>query len=114
MKPGEDITIDFPVLLLPWHPPRTLLLQRQKFRLKIAPTAKYGNNYPRHIESGSDPDPDLMVKGFSFFIDEEITRRTGGPADSRCHCHTPGDIGFLNQYFSVMLMVGNAALRLPG
>jgi len=108
VAPGKDIRIDFPVLLptlarvesvgVPETGIPSLKTQLKNIKTIIPDTLKIAQTQI----------PNLMVKGFSFTIVGEKMGVLEAPPIPGVIV-IPGDIGFLNQYFSVMLMVGNAA-----
>ncbi|MGE3957098.1 MAG: Ig-like domain-containing protein [Vicinamibacterales bacterium] len=53
--------------------------------------------------------PNLQVVGFTLALDEQAASQDFFAPKIPGVIVIPGDIGFLNQYFSVMLMVGNVA-----
>ena len=109
VKPGEDITIDFPILLPTLASAQNVAASEAEIpSLKPPRLQSMATIIPDTLKVAQTQIPNLMVKGFSFFIDEELPGELEAPTIPGVIV-IPGDIGFLNQYFSVMLMVGNAA-----
>ncbi len=110
VKPGKDITIDFPVLLPILQGAQGVSASEEAGipGLKPPQLQSIATIIPDTLKVAQTQIPNLMVKGFSFDIVGEEMGVLEAPTIPGVIV-IPGDIGFLNQYFSVMLMVGNAA-----
>jgi hypothetical protein len=109
VKPGQDIKIDFPVLLPTLQSAQSVTASEVGIPgLKPPQLQSMATIIPDTLKVAQTQIPNLMVKGFSFgIVGEEMGKLEAPPIPGVIVI--PGDIGFLNQYFSVMLMVGNAA-----
>lgn len=109
VEPGKDIKIDFPVLLPTLQSAQGVTASEAGIpSLKPPQLQSIATIIPDTLKVAQTQIPNLMVKGFSFKIVGEKTGVLEAPPIPGVIV-IPGDIGFLNQYFSVMLMVGNAA-----
>jgi len=109
VEPGQDITIDFPVLLPILQSAQDVSASEAEIpSLKPPQLQSIATIIPDTLKVAQAQIPNLMVKGFSFDIVGELMGVLEAPTIPGVIV-IPGDIGFLNQYFSVMLMVGNAA-----
>ncbi len=109
VESGEDIEIDFPILL----PKLAGAAQAEVEQVKVPQLAGPGLKsvstiIPDTLKVAQTKIPNLAVKGF-FFGAEKYEQQDLEIPPIPGVIVIPGDIGFLNQYFSVMLMVGNAA-----
>ena len=109
VEPGKDITIDFPVLLPTLESAQVVDVSVAGIpSLKPPQLQSIATIIPDTLKVAQTQIPNLMVKGFSFkIVGEKMGVLEVPPIPGVIVI--PGDIGFLNQYFSVMLMVGNAA-----
>ncbi|MEJ2166563.1 MAG: hypothetical protein P8X90_13600, partial [Desulfobacterales bacterium] len=109
VQPGEAVQVDFPVLL-----PTLASAQGVDTATVDIPSLKsprlqsIATIIPDTLQVARTQIPNLTVKGFAFAVAEEVPGMLEVPPIPGVIV-IPGDIGFLNQYFSVMLMVGNAA-----
>ena len=109
VEPGKDITIDFPVLLPTLASAQNVYASEAEIpSLKPPQLQSIATIIPDTLKVAQTQIPNLMVKGFSLGIVGELMGVLEAPPIPGVIV-IPGDIGFLNQYFSVMLMVGNAA-----
>ena len=109
VKPGEDITIDFPVLLPTLASAQDVTASEAEIpSLQPPQLQSIATIIPDTLKVAQTQIPNLMVKGFAIFVDAELAGELEAPPIPGVIV-IPGNIGFLNQYFSVMLMVGNAA-----
>jgi len=109
VEPGKDIKVDFPVLLPSLQSAQDVYASGAEIpSLKPPRLQSIATIIPDTLKFAQTQIPNLMVKGFSFgIVGEEMGKLEAPPIPGVIVI--PGDIGFLNQYFSVMLMVGNAA-----
>lgn len=109
VAPGEEIRIDMPVVLPTLA--STADVQQSTVavpELSLPQLKDLSTIIPESLKLVSTVVPNLSVKGFTL---KPITLESGQfmvpPIPGVVVI--PGDIGFLNQYFSVLLMVGNVA-----
>jgi Bacterial Ig-like domain/Carboxypeptidase regulatory-like domain len=109
VKPGQEISINFPVLLpTPDSVSGVTVESVTSPQFSAGTLRNVSTLIPDTLELAQTRFPNLYVKGFSLSIDEEDTQAFSVPPIPGVIV-IPGDIGLLNQYFSVMLMVGNVA-----
>ena len=109
VKPGEEIKIDFPILLPKPEPVSGVVLDQVHIPQLSGPGLQtVATIIPDTLKIAQTKIPNLMVRGFTFDIEEYEGSEFSIPPIPGVIV-IPGDIGFLNQYFSVMLMVGNVA-----
>ena len=109
VEPGEEISINFPVLLPTPESVSDVPVERVRMpQFSTGTLRNVSTIIPDTLELASIKIPNLYVQGFSLSIDEEEETGLSIPPIPGVIV-IPGDIGLLNQYFSVMLMVGNVA-----
>ncbi len=109
VKPGEEIKINFPVLLPKLAPVQDVSLAVAKIPGIRGPVLqKVSTILPDTLKIAQTQIPNLTVRGFTLGVEELQQQGLSIPPIPGVIV-IPGDIGFLNQYFSVMLMVGNVA-----
>lgn len=109
VKPGEEIKINFPILLpMPETVTGIALDQVNIPQLSGPGLQTVSTIIPDTLKIAQTKIPNLMVRGFILEIEEYEDQEFNIPPIPGVIV-IPGDIGFLNQYFSVMLMVGNVA-----
>jgi hypothetical protein len=109
VAPGEDIQIDFPILLPKLAGAAPVAVEDVKVPQLSGPGLKsVATIIPDTLKVAQTQIPNLAVKGFFFGFEKYESQDFEMPPIPGVIV-IPGDIGFLNQYFSVMLMVGNAA-----
>ncbi|HDG97952.1 MAG TPA: hypothetical protein ENG73_07260, partial [Desulfobacterales bacterium] len=109
VKPGEEIKIDFPVVLPKLQGAEEVTAETVRIpQLSNSSLIRVPTIIPDTLKLAQVKIPNLSVRTFTFEIEKyeevgfEVPPIPGVIV-------IPGDIGFLNQYFSVMLMVANAA-----
>ena len=109
VEPGEEIQLDFPILLPRLGSATDVPLEAITLPGLSGPGLKtVATIVPDTLKLAQTKIPNLSVKTFTFDV-EAIEHQGFEIAPIIGTIVIPGDIGFLNQYFSVMLMVGNAA-----
>jgi 5-hydroxyisourate hydrolase-like protein (transthyretin family) len=109
VEPGEEIKIDFPILLPQPEPVSGVVLDQVRIPQLSGPGVQtISTIIPDTLKIAQTKIPNLMVRGFTFDIEGYEAAEFAIPPIPGVIV-IPGDIGFLNQYFSVMLMVGNVA-----
>ncbi len=109
VRPGEEIAVDFPVVLPKLAPVTGVDVDTVKVPSLAAGTLKsIATIIPDTLAIAQIRMPNLAVRGFVLGVEQHEAQAFAVPPIPGVIV-IPGDIGFLNQYFSVMLMVGNAA-----
>ena len=106
---GSKIDISFPVVLPTLVPPQDVRVGEADLPVNVPQLQSLRTLIPDTLRI-QQRIPNLQVVGFTLTLDE------GAPQSQNLVLPPipgvvviPGDIGFLNQFFSVMLMVGNVA-----
>ena len=109
VSPGEEININFPVVIAkPQSVSDVTVPVVQTPQLAGGTLKQVSTIIPDTLAITQTQIPNLSVRGFVFEISDIVPEGLSIPPIPGVIV-IPGDIGFLNQYFSVMLMVGNVA-----
>ncbi|MFZ4858365.1 MAG: Ig-like domain-containing protein [Desulfuromonadaceae bacterium] len=109
VEPGKEIKLDLPLLLPTLATTRDVSVPQVGLgALPEAQLKSVSTIIPDSLKLAQTRIPNLTVSGFSLKMDKYAGNEFVVPPIPGVVV-IPGDIGFLNQYFSVMLMVGNVA-----
>ncbi|MDD2853093.1 MAG: carboxypeptidase regulatory-like domain-containing protein [Desulfuromonadaceae bacterium] len=109
VEPGKEIKLDLPVLLPTLASTQDVSVPQVGLgTLPEAQLQSVSTIIPDSLKLAQTKIPNLTVSGFSLKMDKYAGNEFVVPPIPGVVV-IPGDIGFLDQYFSVMLMVGNVA-----
>lgn len=109
IKPGQEINITMPVLLPRLQSTQDVPVDGIRIPgIQGAQIQSLSTIIPDSLKLAQTTVPNLSVQSFSLKPDIPVGNNFFLPPIPGVVV-IPGDIGFLNQYFSVMLMVGNVA-----
>ena len=109
VAPGKEISINMPVILPKLETTQDVQVDGITIPgIQGAQIQTLSTIIPDALKLAQTTIPNLSVQSFTLKVDENQQNNFYLPPIPGVVV-IPGDIGFLNQYFSVMLMVGNAA-----
>ena len=109
VAPGKEININMPVILPKLETTQDVQVDGVSIpSIQGAQIQTLATIIPDALKLAQTTIPNLSVQSFTLKLDEVEQNNFYLPPIPGVVV-IPGDIGFLNQYFSVMLMVGNAA-----